>query len=278
MKKTKYFLISCLILMSFSASTYSATKTWTGITSTSWTDGTNWGGTAPVSNDNVLIPTVASGRYPIISSSVLLGNGTISVNSNSGAGASFTISTGGSLTTTGLVTVLANGTFTMTNGTATLNGITSSGTINVQSGTITSTGSITISSGTLIQSGGLIHMATNSGTNPTANLVINGGTVTQSGGTFYEKDFAPSAGTFNQTGSSAVFRIFHDWKPTSGHTFNSTSGTVQYSGTPGAGATFVSTNSQFNNMIIDATIDPGFDNVLNSVVKISGNLTNNNLT
>jgi hypothetical protein len=278
MKKAKYYLISCLILISFSASTYSATKTWTGTTSTDWSVGSNWGGTAPVSNDNILIPTVVSGRYPVISTSVLLGTGSVSINSNSGAGGGFTISSGGSLTTTGLITILANGTFTMINGTAKLNGITSSGSIDVQGGTITSTGNITISSGTLSQSGGLIHMATNTGTNPTVNLVINGGIVTQSGGTFYTKDFAPSAGTFNQTGLTAVFKIFHDWKPTSGHTFNSTSGTVQFTGVPSTGATFVSTNSQFNNVIIDASIDPGFDNVVNSVIKISGDLTNSNLT
>jgi hypothetical protein len=277
MKNIKYLLLFCF-LISFSVISHSATKTWTGSTSTDWSVGSNWGGTAPVSNDNILIPTVASGRYPVINSSVSLGNGTISVNSNTGAGATLTLTTGGSLTTTGLITIKANGTFTITDGIASLNGITSSGILDVQGGTITSTNSITITTGTFSQSGGLIHMATNTSTNPTDNLVINGGTITQSGGTLYVKDFAPTTGTFNQTGSSALFRIFHDWKPASGHTFNSTSGTVQYSGAPGTGATFTSTNSQFKNIIIDASIDPGFDDDLSSIIKLSGDLTNNNST
>jgi hypothetical protein len=274
--KNKYNIVICLFLILNCPLIYGATKTWTGTTSTSWADGSNWGGTPPVSGDVVNIPTVASGNYPIISTTVALGAGSVNINSNSGAGASLTLNSGGSLTTTGLITVLTAGTFTVSGGTASLAGITSSGTINVQGGTITSSGSITVSSGTLSQSGGLIHMAANTGTNPTDNLVINGGIVTQSGGTFYEKDFAPTAGTFNQTGSTAIFRIFHDWKPASGHTFNSASGTVQYSGSSGAAASFTSTNSQFNNIIIDASVNPGFDNAASSTIKLSGDLTNNN--
>jgi|WetSurMetagenome_2_1015567.scaffolds.fasta_scaffold18320_2 hypothetical protein len=278
MKKMKYFLIVCIFLISFSANTYSATKTWTGTSNSNWADGTNWGGTAPGINDIVNIPTVVSGIYPVINSAVSIGNGKITINSNSGAGANLSIISGGTLTTTGLITILANGIFTLSGGNSTLNGITSSGIIDVQSGTLTSTTNITISAGVLTQSGGLIHMATTTVTNPTNDLVINGGTVTQSGGTIYTRDFTPSTGIFNQTGSTALFRIFRNWQPSSGHTFNSTSGTVRFSGTPGASATFTSTNSQFNNLIIDTAIDPGFDNNANSIINISGDLTNNNST
>jgi hypothetical protein len=276
MEKTKYFLITCIILTLFSASSYSVTRTWTGTTSTSWTDGTNWGGTAPSGNDDVNIPTVVSGRYPVISTTVTLGVSLITINSNNGAGAGLTVISGGSFTVGSTTTIKANGTFTITGGTASFNGITSSGNIIVQGGTVTSSSTLTVSAGTLIQSGGLIHLAANTATSPTDIFVISGGTVTQSGGTLYVKDYAPTAGTFNQTNSTALFKIFHDWKPVSAHTFNSTSGTVQYTGTPGTTATFASTNSQFNNMIIDASVDPGFDNVAGSVIKISGDLTNNN--
>lgn len=277
MKKTKYFLITCLVLIAFSTSAFSATKTWTGATSTDWSVGSNWGGTAPVLNDDIKIPTVVSGRYPVINTAVSLGNGTIDINSNLSTGASLTLTSGGSLSTTGLMTIRANGSFIMINGTATLDGITNSGLLNVQNGTMTSTTNITLNSGSsLTQSGGLIHMATNTSTNPTDDLVITSATFTQSGGTFYTRDFVPTTGTFNQTGSTAIFRVFRNWKPTSTHTFNSTAGTVRFSGTPTTVASFISTNSQFSSLIIDASIDPGFDNDANSLVKISGNLTNNN--
>jgi hypothetical protein len=278
MKKTKYFLITCVILISFSINTYSATKTWTGTSNTNWADGANWGGTVPGINDIVNIPTVVSGIYPVINSAVSIGNGKITINSNSGAGASLSVISGGSLTTTGLITILANGIFTLAGGNSILNGITSSGTIDVQSGTLTSTSNITISAGMLTQSGGLIHMATTPATNPTNDLVINGGTLTQSGGTIFTRDFTPSNGIFNQTGSTALIRIFRNWQPSSGHTFNSTAGTVRFSGLPGASATFTSTNSQFNNLIIDTAINPGFDNNANSIINISGDLTNYNST
>lgn len=276
MKITKYFLTLCIILILYSVSVNSAVKTWTGSVSTDWSDGANWGGTAPALNDNVNIPTVVSGIYPIISTNVSIDTGTISVNSNNGTGASLTIVSGGSLSITGLLSVKANGIFSMTGGTASLIGITSSGSINIQSGTITSAGNITINTGTFSQSGGLIHLASSILVNPTNNLVINGGIVTQSSGTFYSKDFAPSTGTFNQTGASAVFRIFHDWRPTFGHTFNSTAGTVRFSGTSSASATFVSTNTKFNNINVDTAINPGFSNNISSLIKISGDLTNIN--
>ena len=51
---------------------------------------------------------------------------------------------------------------------------------------------------------------------------------------------------------------------------------MQFSGASSLSATFVSTNTKFNDVIFDASINPGFDNDANSVVKISGNLTNYN--
>jgi hypothetical protein len=266
----------CFLLLLLTANSFSAVRTWTGTTSTNWADASNWGGTLPSGNDDVNIPTVVSGRYPVISTTVTLTGSTMSINSNNGAGASLTIISGGSFTTGGAVTIRANGTLTITGGTALFNGITISGNFYVQGGTINSVNTFTLSGGTFTQSDGVIHMAANTGTNPTDNFAVSSGNFTQSGGTFYVKDFSATGGTFNQTSSLALFRIYHDWKPNSAHTFNSTLGTVQYSGASGTAATFTSTNSQFNNIIVDASIDPGFDNDANSSVKISGDLTNNN--
>jgi hypothetical protein len=257
---------------------FAVTKIWTGSVSTDWSVGSNWGGTTPDLNDNVIIPSVTSGIYPVISKSILLGNGTILINSNLGSGASLIISKGGSLIVNGLITILAKGKFIMDGNSASLNGITTSGEVYFKGGLITSSGYITVNSGSFSQSGGIIHLAEDSDMNPTENLVVNGGTVTQSGGTFFVKDFVSLAGTFNQTGSSAVFRIYHDWKPALKHTFSSESGTVQYSGASSEIATFQNALTQFNNIIIDASSDPGFENDPGSLVKISGNLINNNST
>ena len=74
-----------------------ATKTWTGNTSTDWTLGSNWGGTAPVAGDIVLIP---GGRpnYPVITTAVTVAS--INVN-NASSGATLTVAAGGSLTLSG---------------------------------------------------------------------------------------------------------------------------------------------------------------------------------
>jgi hypothetical protein len=115
-------------------------------------------------------------------------------------------------------------------------------------------------------------MAINTSTNPTDNLTITGGNVIQSGGTIYTLDYAPANGSFNQTGPSATLRIFHDWKPTSGHVFNATDGIVQFSGAPG-NPNYSSPNVQFFNVVADE--DPKFGTVNNSTIKIKGSFTNN---
>lgn len=261
-----------ILVFSFaSKNSWAATKTWIGATGTDWTIGSNWGGTVPASGDDALIPGGLT-NYPIINNSVTIRQITIS---NTGSGARVTVTTGGSLTATGIITINANGTFTMISGIAALSGITSSGAIDIQGGTITSTVNITVS-GTFAQSGGTVWMAANTSTNPTDNLVISGGTVNQSAGTIYTKDYSPTNGMFNQTGSDAIVRIFHDWKPSSGHTFNSTNGTVQFSGSGGGGPDFSSPNTQFFNVLVDAAINPKFDNSANSLIQIRSNFTNNN--
>jgi len=265
-------MVFSLLMLTHTAA-FTATKTWTGNVSTAWTDGGNWGGTAPVAGDDCLIPG-GRPRYPIITTAVTVR--TINVNS-SGSGATLTVAAGGSLTLTGAAAnynlVTAGGTLYQTGGTifATTRIPTIAGTFNQSGGTYTSDQNLTVT-GTLIQSGGLIHLAVNTSTNPTDNLIITGGTVNQSGGTIYTRDYAPTTGTYNQTADGAVFRIFHDWKPTSGHIFNATDGTVQFSGVPG-NANFSSPSVQFFNVVAD--VDPTFGKVNNSTIKIKGSFTNN---
>ena len=259
-----------IIALLFIAINAHGQKTWTGATSTDWNTATNWSPSGVPSATSVLIPGGLT-NYPIITSTVSSVT-TISVNS-SGTGATLTVNTGGALTTTGQITVNAAGTFFMLNGTAKFAGMTNPGTVNVQGGTITTTADFTIS-GTLTQSGGTIWMATTTTTNPTVNLNITNGTVSQSGGTLATRNYQPTTGIFNQTGAGAVFKIYRNWKPTSAHTFNSTAGTVQFSGASGT-ANFASTNTQFKNILVDAGINPGFSKVTSSLLKISGNFTNN---
>ncbi len=218
---SRYFSIFLLAII-FSIKANSATKTWTGATNSDWNTGSNWGGTVPAAGDIANIPGGLA-NYPIIDNTVDIT--TVNINS-SGSGASITVVTGGIFTVTGLLTVNATGSFIQTGGTLKPGGITTNNVVTFSGGTIRSTGTITINNGgVLTQSGGVIHMAVNQSTDPTDNLVIaTGGTLTQSDGTLYIKDYAAGGGAFNQTGSNALFKIFHDWKPGTGSTFNSKSG------------------------------------------------------
>ena len=116
------------------------TCTWTGNSSTSWTDGGNWTGCAtvpPTTSDSVVIPDVSLGsnRYPVINSDVMIVSLTID------SSASLTVNTG-SLTING--DFVCNGTFTATGRPVTFSGATSQ----TVSGSGTATfGSITINSG-----------------------------------------------------------------------------------------------------------------------------------
>ncbi len=170
-----------------------------------------------------------------------------------------------------LITIDVSGTFNMVNGTAALVGITSLGTIDIQGGIITSSDDIE-TSGTITQSGGTLWMAATTSINPTDNFIMLAGTVTQTGGVIYTKDYKSTGGTFTQPNSNALLKLFHDWKPGTTHVFNSTAGTVQFSG-PAGGSDFRSTNNQFYNIIVDA--DPKFGSQGNSIIKISNNFTNN---
>ncbi len=263
------------------------TGTWLGSTSNDWATAANWCGGIPGAATAV---TIASGTsfQPTISGTTAALATTVSI----GAGASLTLTSSGSSAFSGAITNAGN--FNMSAGTVSVAGITnnktfvlsggsltSSAAVNtsdsmlVSGGTLTSTAAaFTLVSGTLRQTGGTIWIGT-AASNGGQELKLTAGTITQTGGTMYTKNYGPTAGTFNQNGANALFVCNHDWKPSSAHTFNSTSGTVQFIGAAGGAATFTSTTTQFNNVTVDASALTGFSTAASSVVKISGNYTNN---
>lgn len=285
--KSKASLINCnqlvsvkTALLSFfffiSLGSMAATRTWDGSSGTNWNTASNWvGDVIPVAADIAYIPGGLS-NYPIINNLVNISAVTINT---SATGASITIAAGGSLIATGLITVNATGSFISTGGTASIAGITSAGLLNVSGGTITTSVDITLNTGaTLNHSSGILHFATNTGTLPTDNLYVNAGaTINQSGGTIYTKDVYGS-GTFNQTNSSALFQVYRDWRFGTGSVFNSSAGTVQFTGVATTSATFAAGTRQFNNIIVDASDDPKFSQASASTINISGNFTNSNTT
>ena len=107
-----------------------------------------------------------------------------------------------------------------------------------------------------------------------------GALVNQSNGTLriindFTLDAGSPGGTYNQTGG--LLEIADDWRNSG--VFNSTGGTVQFTG-PAINirySTFAPPGTnQFYNIIVDPGIEPDFDLVPGSVIKVSGNFTNNN--
>lgn len=61
LKTSALFFVAVFILQFFfSASAYAATRTWTGTTNGSWSLASNWGGTTPVTGDDLVFPSGAS--------------------------------------------------------------------------------------------------------------------------------------------------------------------------------------------------------------------------
>jgi hypothetical protein len=147
--------------------------------------------------------------------------------------------------------------------------IIANGTVNIKDIKITGTGSITIKGGTVNVSGKLEFLNT---TSPF-------GTVAQSGGTLNVKDLKFSgAGTFiqNENDGIALLTLSHDYKNNSGGTFNSSGGTIQFTGSGGGGPDFSTGTNQFFNVIIDAWVNPKFDNSGDGNISIAGDFKNNN--
>jgi hypothetical protein len=147
--------------------------------------------------------------------------------------------------------------------------IITSGTVNIKDIKITGTGSLTIKGGTVNLSGKLEFRNT---TSPF-------GTVTQSGGSLNVRDLKFSgAGTFiqNENDGVSLLTIAHDYKNNNGGTFNSSDGTIQFTGSGGGGSDFSTGTNQFYNVIVDAGVNPKFDNKGGGNVSVAGNFTNNN--
>ena len=107
-----------------------------------------------------------------------------------------------------------------------------------------------------------------------------GAVVNQSNGTLriindFTLDEGSPGGTYNQT--DGLLEIADDWRNSG--VFNSTGGTVQFTG-PVINvrySTFAPPGTnQFHNIIVNPGIEPDFDLVPGSVIKVSGNFTNNN--
>jgi hypothetical protein len=148
--------------------------------------------------------------------------------------------------------------------------IITSGTVDIKDIKITGTGSLTISGGTFRVSGKIEFLAT---TSPYGN-------VTQSGGTLDVKNLKfKGAGTFTQSGSS-LLEVSHDYKNSGGGTFNSTGGTIQFTGSGGNGPDFSTGTNQFFHVIINSGVDPKFDRgasgKIKGKIKVAGDFTNNN--
>ena len=226
--------------------------------------------------------TTGSGAYTVSGSTVDF-NGTSAQTIPAFTFNNITFSNGGTKTfSTGsisgvILTISSGATFQQTGGTINLTGVSAiSGTFSQSAGTFLLNNTLNIN-GTFNQSGGIVHMASSLVSNPSNNININSGAVVnQSGGTIYFNDYLNSAGTVNQTGASAVFQIFHDWKPGAGNLFNSTAGTVRFSGSGGIVPDFSLGTIQFFDVLVDAGVDPKFANIANSNIYIRGSFTNNN--
>ena len=184
-------VVALIVVLTSAQITTSATKTWGGGTGTGkdWTSGSNWGGSAPSTNDDIMFNTAGTITFSTMPSSVTYHSLTISqgtvtlahsssmtmtLGGNAGtdltiaSGASLTLGTNVSLTLASSATADISGALTInssrtynTDGTSVVTTVT--GTI-VNSGTVSST----TASKLLFQGGSTYEHAQNGGTVPTA--------------------------------------------------------------------------------------------------------------
>lgn len=215
------FLLT-LVSFVFAVPLLAATRTWTGTNSGSWSDPANWGGTAPVANDDLVFPMAAlnltnNNNYPantpfrsisvndtyhLSGNAITLGAGGLSLNTPTAATVSFPITLGtsqqwsGSGSSSGPPRV--QGTVSLNGATLTLTATAHSG--QEISGAINGTGTIVMNGPgfwffkgansytgqTLINGGVLAVQDANSlgvADNTLANgTIINGGTLSLGGG------------------------------------------------------------------------------------------------
>ncbi|HEY3249889.1 MAG TPA: T9SS type A sorting domain-containing protein [Ignavibacteria bacterium] len=112
-----------------------------------------------------------------------------------------------------------------------------------------------------------------SGTNFVLESGVPGGTFTQTGGTLILRDFIIGAGAeFTQSGG--IIKISRNW--INSGTFSSINGTVNFISNSGSSANFEAGINQLCNIIIDQSVEPGFDKVPGSKIYVNGNFENNN--
>jgi len=127
-------------------------------------------------------------------------------------------------------------------------------------------------------SGGVVYGADDPGIEPERNFKNNGTTI-QTGGTINCKDFKIEKATavFNQSGSASLITIGHDYKTKKGGTFNSTGGTVKWTGVKkgGNGVTFNDGTNQFFNIQFEGPEHPNIQKKGGTILA-RGSWTNNN--
>lgn len=282
------FLIRCfltlLVIVAITYSSQATNYTWTGTTSTAWSTATNWNPTTgvPGSADNVTIPTVSSGNYPVVSSSLTITNLTMT-------GGALTINSSAVLTTTGTVTI-SGGTVTISSGSS----YTASGAITISSGTLTCNGTVALNgttkitgSSTAVNGSGTLAIGTSTtsvstiigaaATNPGPSISVPSTIYALLGGTgsfFYNTTFSASlsvtytgSAASSQNGGNTFSGTTSIWNQgtvpvyygyTAGETFT---GDVTFSTTGGgSGYLYLSYNNYSNsygNIILGTVSSPG---------------------
>jgi hypothetical protein len=184
-KNYKFLALAAMVCIANAL--FSATRTWTGNTSTSWSTGTNWSGnTAPTSSDSIIINS-GSPRYPSLTGSTTVAKftitgGTLNISNNSfRSNTSFNMSGGTVTTGSGTITVISN--------------------FNISGGTYTKTSGNTNVSIDVNISGGTFN-AGSGGLNIGDDMIMTGGILNAGGaGIDINDDFTMSLGTLNASTS-----------------------------------------------------------------------------
>ena len=193
---SKCFIVALLLLVVGVASMRGATKTWTGVTNTSWTTATNWSGGVPGSSDDVIIGDFSPGSQPTLSTSVTINSLTLNGRSSTSGhrGGMLTIAAGITLTISGNLTI--NG--ASGGGTGSGVGIIAQTTASVSVGgvflTVNNTGgpedaAITMGSGSFTVTGNLTFGSNTTLTANTSTFIFNKASGTQTVNNAAANDF-----------------------------------------------------------------------------------------
>jgi len=163
--------------------------------------------------------------------------------------------------------------------TALVKKITIKGTLTMNGGTLNHNKEFKVDvGGSFVQNDGIVHGAADI-FDPPAQSFKNNGTVIQTGGTINCKDFKIEKATaiFNQSGTTSLVTIVHDYKTKNDGTFNSTGGTVKWTGEKEGGpdVVFDDGTNQFFNVQFAGTKNPNIQKKGGTLL-IRGNWVNNN--